>query len=281
MGCTAERSRLNELLEIDGVPLPALSITQPLSEKNYEDVAVAYRQVYGPQIDKFFETQWFASRGFNYVLQDARLCERFASLVARYDITPQTPAFNEALPATKSLEASVIWSIMSIARRVASQNNPEEVKAGVLDAAKRVEVLENLLLGQYLYSDVLLDTETMNGTGLQAQLNQRVREFWRLMHKFLTIHDDEASASHELDETLLGARACLDVKENRDIMYSIALVRLHGGRENLENNDGGSAQGDDLGKAKKYLKEAAEGKGTTQVFQRVCGMAMRAWTLPR
>lgn len=272
---------MDELIAIDGVPLPPLTVTQPLLETHYQDVTIAYQRVYGPHIDKFLETQWFVTRGHEHVLQDARLCERMATLIARYTIDPKTEAYNQALPATRSLEANVIWSIMSIARRVAGQNSPEDANAGVHDAARRFDILENLLLGQYLYSDVPPDSESMNGTGLQAQLNQHRREFWRLMQKFLTIHDDEASASHELDETLINARACLDVKENRDVIYSIALVRLHGGRENLENTDGGSIQDKDLGKAKKFLRDEAEGKGSTQVIQRICGMAMRAWTLPR
>ncbi|KAL9009978.1 MAG: hypothetical protein Q9173_005039 [Seirophora scorigena] len=275
------RSRIDDLIAINGVPLPALTVTSPLLENHYQSLTTAYQQVYGPHIDKFLETQWFVNRGLESVLQDARLCERLATLVARFNIDPQTEAFSQALPATQSLEASVIWSIMGIARRVASQNRQEDINSGVLDAAKRVETLESMLLGQYLHSEPPPKPESINGTGLQAQLSQREREFWRLMHKFLTIRDDEASASHELDETLAGARACLDVKENRDVIYSIALVRLHGGRENLQNTEGGSIQDKDLGKAKMFLREEAEGKGNTQVIQRICGMAMRAWTLPR
>lgn len=281
IGCIVNRSRTDELIAIDGVPLPAITVQHPLEEKQYQDVTTAYQRVYGPQIDKFLETQWFANRGLDYVMQDARLCERIATLIARFTIDPQTEAFSQARPATWSLEANVIWSIMGVARRAARQNIQEEANAGVLDAAKRFEILENLLLGHYLYSDVPPRTESMNGTGLQAQLNQRGREFWRLMHKFLTIHDDEASASYELDETLVSARSCLDVKENRDVIYSIALVRLHGGRENLESTDGSSIPDRDLGKAKTFLQEEAGGKGSTQMIQRISGMAIRAWTLPR
>lgn len=279
--CTVKRSRIEELTAIDGVPLPPITAIPQLQEKHYEDLSTAYQQVYAPQIDKFLETQWFASRGLNYVMQDARLCDRICTLISRFSIEPDTEAFDRARPATWSLESNVIWSIMAVAKRVAGQNNPVEANAGVVDAAKRFEIIENLLLGQYSSEDVPPKAETVNGSGLQAQLSQRGQEFWRLMHKFLTIRDDEASASHALDETLAGARSCLDVKENRDVIYSIALVRLHGGRENLENTDGGSVPNRDLGKAKTFLKEEAEGKGNSQVIQRISGMAIRAWTVPR
>lgn len=276
-----KRSRIEELTAIDGVPLPPITVIPQLQDQHYEEVSTAYQRVYAPQIDKFLETQWFAHRGLTYVMQDARLCHRICTLISRFSIEPDTEAFDRARPATWSLESNVIWSIMTVAKRVAGQKNPVEVNAGVLDAAKRFEIIENLLLGQYSYEEVPIKAETMNGSGLQAQLSQRGQEFWRLMHKFLTIRDDEASASHELDETLAGARGCLDVKENRDVIYSIALVRLHGGRENLENTEGGSVPTRDLGKAKTFLKEEAEGKGNSQVIQRIAGMAMRAWTVPR
>lgn len=291
---TVKRSRIDELISLDGVPPPASTTTYPLSTIGFDDISVAYQRVYGPHIDKFLETQWFNLRGLHYVLQDARLCEQFATLVTRFNITPQDPGYEQAKAATQSLEASVIWSIMSIARRVAGTPDPssgqisvEEINRGVLDAAKRVEVLENMLLGQHLDNEAPTSTEnSRNGEGLQVQLQKRERDFWRLMHKFLTIRDDEASASHELDATLKEARNFLDVRENRDVIYSIAVVRLYGGRENLDslsnqNNGGGTGQDKGLAVAKDFLEKEAAGKGTTQVVQRICGMAIRAWTLPR
>lgn len=285
---------MDELVSLDGVLPPASTYKYPLPAIGYDDISLAYQRVYGPHIDKFLETQWFNHRGLHYVLQDARLCEQFATLVARFNISQQDPGYDQAKAATQSLEASVIWSIMSMARRVAGSPDPssgqisaEDINGGVLDAATRVEVLENMLLGQHLDSEMPRSTEnSRNGAGLQVQLQEREREFWRLMHKFLTIRDDEASASHELDATLKDARNFLDVKENRDVIYSIAVVRLHGGRENLDslshqNNGGGTGQDKNLTLAKDFLEKQAAGKGTTQVVQRICGMAARAWTLPR
>ncbi|KAL8712317.1 MAG: hypothetical protein Q9220_003468 [cf. Caloplaca sp. 1 TL-2023] len=285
--------RMDELIASETDPHSAPPPIQSLPPASYEDVTLCYQRVYGPQIDKFLETQWFSARALEYVLKDARLCERFASLVSRFNVDPSSPTYHQMLAATKSLEASVIWSIMSTARRVASlnqsssQRNPEDTSAGVLDAAKRVEILESLLLGQYLDTEAPAAAESArNGTAFQAQLNQREREFWQLLHRFLTIHDDEASASHELDEILLDTRRLLDSKENRDVLYSIAVVRLHGGRENLDNppqlNHSASHVPDKGIKiAKEFLEGQATGKGTTQVVQRLCGMAVKSWTLPR
>ncbi|KAL8950304.1 MAG: hypothetical protein Q9222_003648 [Ikaeria aurantiellina] len=290
---TGRPPRMDELIASETDPHSAPPTVQSLPQASYEDVTLCYQRVYGPQIDKFLETQWFSTRALEYVLKDARLCERFASLVSRFNVDPSSPTYHQMLAATKSLEASVIWSIMNTARRVAnldqssSQGNPEDANAGVLDAAKRVEILESLLLGEHLDSEAPAAAESArNGTAFQAQLSQREREFWRLLHRFLTIHDDEASASHELDEILSNTRNLLDNKENRDVLYSIAIVRLHGGRENLDNlpqqNHSASHVPDKGIKiAKDFLEGQATGKGTTQVVQRLCGMAIKSWTLPR
>ncbi|KAL9606596.1 MAG: hypothetical protein Q9179_000250 [Wetmoreana sp. 5 TL-2023] len=290
---SAEHPRLNELIAIDGVPPAPLAVTQPLPPNVYEDIKLCYEKVYGPSIDKFLETQWFTNRAMNYVLEDAQLCEQIASLIVRFSINPQTPAFQQQLAATRSLETRIIWSIMSIARRVANGPDPsnghiaaEEVSAGVQNAAKRVEIVQNLLLGQYLDNESTLTEDTRNGTAFEVQLNQRERDFWRLIHKYLTVHDDEASASHELDETVNAARELLDSRENRDVIYSMAIVRLHVGRENLanlsqQNNGGGNSQDKGFNVAKGFLRDQAGGKGTNQVVQRLCGMAMNAWALPR
>ncbi|KAL8691584.1 MAG: hypothetical protein Q9218_003228 [Villophora microphyllina] len=289
---SSERSRLDELIAVNGVPPPLPAAISPLQPSTHEHVKMAYQKVYGPGIDKILETQWFVNRGLAYVLSDARLCERFATLIARYDIDDQTPGFRQLQAATQALEASVIWSIMGLARRVAGTLNPmnshigldEDTNAGVSKAAKRVEILENLLLGQHLDAEAAPQAENVrNGTAFEAQLNQREREFWQLIHKFLTIHDNEASASHELDATLNTARDLLDSRENRDVIYSIAVVRLRGGRENVANQNSGENNGQDngLNLAKGFLEGQAAGKGTTQVVQRVCGMAMNSWSLAK
>ncbi|KAL8733698.1 MAG: hypothetical protein Q9166_001891 [cf. Caloplaca sp. 2 TL-2023] len=288
---TGKRSRMEELVAYEGDPS---LLTQPIVPNSFESFRTCVQKVYSPQIDRFLETQWFSHRALDHVLKDARLYERIDRMITLFTIDSQTPGYDQTLVAIKSLEASIIWSIMSIARRVADSTNSsdgkvnlDEVNAGVLEAAKRVEILETLLVGQYLENEESSTAaeHTTDGTAFQAQQHQRERDFWRLIHKFLTIHDDEASASHELDKTLSDASSLLDIKENRDVMYSIAIVRLHGGRENLENlpqqNNNTSTPSNKLLDTAKTFLEGQQSRGTNQVVQRVCGMASKAWTLPR
>ncbi|KAL8804404.1 MAG: hypothetical protein Q9182_002599 [Xanthomendoza sp. 2 TL-2023] len=288
---TGKRSRMDELVAIEGDPS---LLTQPLPPTAFENVRHCVQKVYCPQIDKFLETQWFCNRALDHLLKDTRLYERISHMISLFTIDTQRPGYEQTAVIIRSVEAGIVWSVMNLARRVAGsldasdgQVNPDDLNAGVVQAAKRVELLEILLVGQYLETEAppAAAQSTTNGTGLQAQQHQREHDFWRLLHKFLTIRDDEASASHELDRTLADASSLLDLKENRDVMYSIAVVRLHGGRENLEslshqNNSTSSSSDKLLDKAKGFL-EAQKVKGTNQVVQRVCGMASKAWTLPR
>lgn len=198
--------------------------------------------------------------------------------------------------ATKSLEASVVWSMMGLCRHVANTPNTTngqashpEVDDDVKDAAARLEVFEKLISGEYLDPEPELKTEnTTNGTAFEEQLKYREREFWRLVSTFLTIRDDEASSAKEIDDTLGSCRSLLDSRENRDVVYSIAIARHVGQRmAEFPNNIQQPASNDEqdartkLYVAKKFIEDEANGKGTNQVIQRLCGMAMRSWTVRR
>ncbi|KAI4227403.1 MAG: hypothetical protein L6R36_002424 [Xanthoria steineri] len=288
---TGKRSRIDELVAYEGDPS---YLTQPLAPTSLDNLRTCIQKVYCTQIDRFLETQWFFNRALDHVLRDARLTERINRLISLFAIEPRSPAYEQSAFATRSLEAGIIWAIMSIARRVTGpldspnpQISPDELNAGVLEAAKRVNIFETLLIGQYLDTEVAapMAKQPANGTTFDVLQHQREHDFWRLLHKFLTIRDNEASASNELDRTLNDAKGLLDLKENRDVMYSIAVVRLHGARESVENvpqpsNRSSEAEDKLLDKAKTFL-EGQTVRGTNQVVQRVCGMASKAWTLPR
>ena len=197
---------------------------------------------------------------------------------------------------TQSLEATVIWLTMCLCHPVSAaasvKNEPNdyiEVNEGVHDASKRVKVFETLVTNQYLDTEPLSNPtpSTRNGSVLDEQLKQREREFWHLIGKFLTLHDDEASSAKEIDDTLTTCRHLLDTREQRDVIYSIAIAR-HVGQRMAESLGAGSEpmkkemedENDARTKlfvAKRFIQGQAGGKGTTQVVQRVCGMAMRSW----
>ncbi len=287
----AKRTKMDDLLAIGGAP-PLLAPSTSISPATYDEIKSLYSTVYAPGIDKFLETRWFQLRGLSHLLHDNHLCEQFATLIRRFSIDQTTTNFFLTLPVTQSLEASVIWLTMSLCRLVAKTPNPTngqvnylEVNDGVHDAARRLDIFENMVTGQYLDAEPMTSTETTrNGTMFDDQLKFREREFWRLMHAFLTIRDDEASSAKEIDDTLGKCRNLLDSRENRDVLYSIAIARHLGQRmaefpDNLQQpatNDEQDARAK-LFVAKKFIEDEATGKGTNQVIQRLCSMAMRSW----
>lgn len=289
----AKRTKIDDLFVINGVPPPPSASTGIIDNEEIKNI---YNTVYAPGIDKFLETSWFRLKGLDHLLKDRSLYEQFAILLARYKIDQHRPDYFQFTAATQSLEASFVWSLMGLCRQVANtpnstngQINHPEVDDGVKDAVARLEVFEKLVSGEYLDTESLPQPDDMsNGTALEEQLKYRERQFWRLMHTFLTIRDDEASSAKEIDDTIGSCRTLLDSRENRDVVYSIAIARHVGQRmaefpDNLQqptSNDEQDAR-TKLFVAKKFIEDEANGKGTNQVIQRLCGMAMRSWTVRR
>lgn len=293
----AKRSKVDELLALRGVSPPALgNISKPISAAILDQIKDIYLRAYAPGLDKFFETRWFQSRGVSHLLSDTHLCEKMAALIQRFNIGTSHPSYFAETAATHSLEATVIWNMMSLPRRVTEHPNAAngqvnylETHDGVHDAAKRFEIFENLVLGQYLDSKPEPDPETSrNGTVFEEQQKTRERDFWRYIHTFLTLRDDEASSAKEIDDTLAKCRMVLDSRENRDVIYSIVIARHLGARvaefpNNLQQptSNEEDSEKNKLFVAKGFIESEAGGKGTNQVIQRVCGMVVRSWTMPR
>ena len=184
-----------------------------------------------------------------------------------------------------------MWSMLGMCRKVAKDGQvaEEEVKEGVLDASKRLEIFEALVTGEYMDPDAPPKEAEIrsNGTPLQGQLKNREYEFWRSVYTFLTLRDDEASTAKAIDDALSTCRGLLESRENRDVIYSIMIVRHVGARvaefPNLKQPETNNEKDANvkLAVAKRLVEDEASGKGTNQVVQRLCGVAARSWMLKR
>jgi hypothetical protein len=209
---------------------------------------------------------------------------------------PQDPVDYSQVAPTTSLEAHVIWETLLLCRQVSAANstngvnNAFDLEEGVHEAAKRLKVFETLITNMYLDDPTISIAPTsQNGHELDKTLKHRELEFWRLVAKFLTLKDDEASSAAEIDETLTAVRSLLDTRENRDVIYSICIARCIGqrmaeGGRNFHMNDESNPPTNDesdprnkLKVARDFLQGEANGRGTTTVVQRFCGMAVRSW----
>ena len=289
----AKPTKIEELLSIAGVPAPEIPKSATFTQSTLTSIKDIYSTVYAIGIDKFFETRWFTTRGYIHLLKDSQLCEDYAALLSRV----RMPNAGEglALNSTRSLEATVIWHTMCLCRKISaavsenaqSHDSQIDVDEGVHDACKRLKAFETLVTNQYLDEELLFHQSTppRNGTMLDDTLRNRERDFWRLIGKFVTLHDDEASSAKEIDDTLGALRLLLDSRENRDVLYSIAIVR-HLGQRLAESSANQSIpprtdESDDprskLYVAREFLIHESTSKATTQVVGRICGMAMKSW----
>jgi hypothetical protein len=253
-----------------------------------------YLTTYAPAIDLFLETRWFQDKGLSQLLTNAQLMAQFSGLIdAFHDPKLSETAVQNRL---ESFEASVVWDMMSICRSAAhlvNGNAGSMQEFDLLIAVKRLEVFEALLTGEHLEVNPLSQSPVRQPAAdppskLGDQLQQRALDFWDAIGHFLTLHDNEASSAKELDDTLVRARALLDTRENRDVIYSVAIARHIGQRwadfprtvpqvTTPDEKDAGAK----LYVAQKFLEEEASGKGTNQVIRRLCGMVVRSWTVSR
>ena len=278
-----------------------------MSNADRDSAKQVFENVYATATDKFLETRWFTSRGLTHLYINPSLLEKYRVLLGRFNFKATTN-FHEK-DVTRSLEAHIIWETFLLARQVAASinntNDPNaaiEINDGVLDAAKRVDIFEALITNQKLdpanaitdappsTSDSATTPSSTSKPALDDQLKTRERDFWHWTSKFCVLKDDAKRASEnpneEIEKILHEMRVLLDSRENRDILYSIAIIR-HCGHQ-LADKEGAKGESiqpvtnnendprTKLQVAKNFIAGEASGKGTTQVSQRICGMAFLA-----
>ena len=278
-------------------PTSSTELPSPIGPAVLDDIRSIYRDAFGPAIDDFFETSWYATRGLARLLADPRLCSRFASYLERSRLGfPDDPA---SLTGTQSLETALIWSLMGLCRAAAagttldrSSSSAVELAApegsapalghvpeeeGLIDAVQRFDILEHLVSGPgtagLLTENVSAWTEPTDG-GPEG--------FWTLARRFARLPEGESSTARR--EALRSMRMVLENRENRDIVYSMAVVRqLRSSASNFPadvsepSGEGEHDPATQLFVAKTFLEREMT-MGAHRVFQRLCSMVVRSWT---
>lgn len=287
----AKQVKITDLLALRGVPPPPPHPIVPIQQARLDEIQAVFLATYAPAIDKFLETRWFQDKALSQLLTNAQLMAEYSALIDAFnDRNLGDPA---VLSRVESFEASVVWQSMCLCRNLANRmNGSASQDPELITAAKRLDVFEALVTGEYLdinpLAQPIVQQPPPNTSSLALQLHQRAVDFWSAVGHFLTLHDDEASSAKEIDDTLARCRTLLDTYENRDVIYSIAIARHLGQRwadfprsvpqpTTTDEKDAGAK----LFVAQKFLEQEAAGKGTTQVIKRICGMVVRSWTVSR
>lgn len=283
---TPAKRTVQNLLDMGGPPPPRSTIDVANSPNMIDEIKHLYYSIYAPGLENFLESKWFSVKGLAKLLNGKHLLESFAALLQQFGKTSQNDP--KELAYTQSVETRTVWALASMVREVpAESNGMREYKTvpandDPIEAINRLNVFETLLTGRVAAANPL--TAPVPGSTDHHRL--RELEFWHALASFVTLQYEDANVIKEVDDTLAALRNLLDGRENRDVLYSIAVVRGLGQRvsEYTENDQPLHLDESDnkskLLVAKKFVTDEANGSGTTNVIRRLCDMAARSWTTP-
>jgi len=228
-------------------------------------------------------------KGWHKLKSDVPLLDAFAALLQQFSKQAVKNVPEESRIAFAA-EGRCVWALANMTRGAVAELNGHTTHRTVppnddpVEAANRLNVFETLLTGRVAAGNSLTAPVPLSTD------HHRLREleFWHTLASFVTLNyeDSGPAATKAVDDNLAALRNLLDGRENRDVLYSIAVVRGLGQRVSeytesdtplhLDESDNKSK----LLVAKKFIQDEASGNGTTNVIRRFCELAARSWGVP-
>lgn len=227
MPVKARKMKVEEIIDQLGPP-PSTPET-PRTEDMYQEVIKVYHEMYAYGFDAFFESNWF------YFKENGKM-----SFPQRGNLLEHMAAFLNVLEGVKVsdhnqmvysgiLETRIVWELAKMAAVAAPENADNRMRATLppdddaIEVKNRFTVVEALLCGDFLYSNPLTPP-------LHDANHHRVRQFdfWYQLGELVRRHSGQPNSSSDTaprDEALNKLRWLLDGRENRDVLYSIAVLR--------------------------------------------------------
>jgi hypothetical protein len=244
---------------------------------NLESIRKVYDIALAPGLDKLLEssTGWFAKEGFDLLATNRPLL----GLVLAY-LTLVSSHYDAPIDSNDTLtsqEARVIWAVLSLCVRPDHHGDAEADRL-----ARRFRILESILTGEPLTSTAASMSEfvhqertpepepkaDLKQSTFERQLTRRTEDFWKTLEYMATAQGHGESGVDEIKHNLLPqARGLLDGKENRDVIYSAAMLGWG------KNGDPSSER--EL--AKRFLLTQSQGRATDLVSKTLAGMALTAF----
>lgn len=184
-------------------------------------------------------------------------------------------------------EVRLVWALLCTCRRrplpgFAGEfiDDNEDTLDGDEVAEKRLDILEALLTARQLIANPLAGSterpENSSPPTLSHQLKIREQNFWLHVGEFVCTSDADVA-----ERILSKCRKLLDNLENRDVIYSVMLLRHIG--EKWHDRQIGEADDErdrkDWLAAKGFLQSSADGRAMNIVVKRFCAIALRAWNM--
>ncbi|KAI0457566.1 hypothetical protein F5B21DRAFT_84202 [Xylaria acuta] len=285
-GISVRKMKVQELVAIGNTVPP--SIDGPLSQERLLEVHDLYEQVYAPGLEKFFETDWYIKPyGPSTLASNSRVQEILAAFLQSLATTTTNDVAGMAYSA--NLEFRVVWELATLVYSTEYKVNMSHGLPATDDgneAHNRVAVFETLLSGDFLDHNPLRPPLENPDNGLYHR-NREVR-FWHNLAEFLLIRDQpNMDVTPRRDHVLAQLRELLDGRENRDVLYSLTIIRALTNKfapdfestlpPHLDESDPKSK----LAVARKFIQdEARVTGGTTNVVRRFSELGVRAFIAP-
>lgn len=281
--------KIDELIAVGGVTPPTPS--SPPSPTLLSEIPKLYDEVYSRGLMLFFESRWYElnegrTRSAT-ILHNPQLVTLFSSFLQHIATLKGTGLGDLKIPS--HLETCLIWALACLPASCAAPDQPRWTSphgADGIETWHRVYVFEILLSGDTLATNPLPPPPIgENNTPRNTE-----QEFWHYLGQYLLAgHSSPSPQDTATRERFLALlRSTLDARENRDVLYSIAILREYTAHwdavqneqtvpPHLEESDPRSK----LVVATKFIRaEMAATGGTTNVVRRFAELAYRSFVRP-
>ncbi|PHH69931.1 hypothetical protein CDD82_7429 [Ophiocordyceps australis] len=279
--------KISEIIDSLGPPPPR----QPCncSDEMFNEITKVYHEMYAGGLGAFFESSWyyFTDNGQMNFPKDANLIEHMASFLKALEAVKANDHTQMAYSGV--LETRIVWQLACTAYKSPDHTNSTmrivlPAEGDPTEVRNRLRVVEALLCGEYLPENPLAPP-------VADADHHRMRQFdfWYSLAEFVRKRDHPSSPESlkSRDEMLARMRHLLDGRENRDVLYSIAVVRELAPKyeagygssvpQHLDESDPKNR----LAVASRFiLDEAQVTGGTTNVVRRFSDIAARAFVNP-
>ncbi|KAB5523859.1 hypothetical protein GE09DRAFT_1194821 [Coniochaeta sp. 2T2.1] len=277
-------------------------LSSPLSEDTVNEIIRLYYEIYEPGLNLFFETQWYhfknenqpgAQNPLSILRLNKRTMDTFASFLTAVRGVKTTEPADMTYPG--HLETCLTLELARLSYAAAAFTPPRPTSVSlppeddITEARYRLQVFESLLAGENLLSNSLTPPPQPSATSGPNEIRVRELEFWYSLAQYLLRDHSSPSERHigARQQCLSRMRSVLDGRENRDVLYSIAVLREYTMQwdaadteqtapAHLDEKDPRSR----LAVATRFIQDEAIKIGTTNVVRRFADLAYRAYVRP-
>lgn len=287
MSRAAKKMKIHEIIDSLGPPPPPQQISH--GDETLHKVTMVYHEVYAGGLGAFFESTWYSffDGGKMSFPKVGNLVEHMASFLNILEAAKAND--HSQMVYTGTLETRIVWELACLVYHATVRTNGAmqaalPLEGDAVEAKNRLRVVEALLCGDYLAGNPLAPPLSD-----PDQHRTRQYDFWYSLAEFVRRRENPGSAEavKAREDMLTRMRHLLDGRENRDVLYSIAVVRElapkfdPGYAGTIPQHLDESEPKNRLAIASKFILDEAEATGaTTNVVRRFCEIASRAFVNP-